>query len=572
MTTSLNAFTGTDDNKVYFFSDDQYIRYDKAAISVDEGYPRPIGGSWKFPFGQIDAVTDWDKGKAYFFSGKQCVKYDLKTDTVERGPVEIQSIWYGLPFDSVDAAVKWDDGTAYFFKGDQYVNYDIRKDHARPGFPKKFGAGNWPGMPFDSVDTVFKWDRNTAIFVKGAEFVRYNVKKDRVEGGVQPFTAVMWPGLIWRRAEYNWMGDTPGIEGRKLSELTLPATHDSAGYLFNREIAPVNDLPAWVVKLKKVSDDITKVLGDFNVIPSKAVSDLLVGLNASFSATQRYTIGEQIAYGVRSLDLRVCASRGDLYTYHGLLGAPVRYVLGQLKEFLETSRQEVLVVTASHMSNLSEDDHARFIGMIFEELGPHLFPYYPARPLGELTFGEVVNYNGGPASRVIFCYDLGGADTKPWLPADLWPSTGIYSVYTNTSDFAKMKSDQQEKLDRHAGTPSQMFELAWTLTPQSDDVMYEALYRIEALISGDLPPQVVNRILNKLLKRFGVPYLRPPYWHSLEELTRAASAGLRPFVAANAGKRINSLSVDFFEEAGAVRLAIDLSRQARGELAASGVS
>ncbi len=38
----------TNRSKVYFFKDDQYVRYDLEADRADSGYPRPIRGNWNF--------------------------------------------------------------------------------------------------------------------------------------------------------------------------------------------------------------------------------------------------------------------------------------------------------------------------------------------------------------------------------------------------------------------------------------------------------------------------------------------------------------------------------------------
>src|SRR6476469_566481 len=88
--------------KVFFFFNDQYLRYDVAADRVDPGYPLPIAENWP---GMAEA---------------------------------------GFASD-LDAAVNWGNGRAYFFKGSQYLRYDMTDDHVADGYPKPL-AGNWPGF------------------------------------------------------------------------------------------------------------------------------------------------------------------------------------------------------------------------------------------------------------------------------------------------------------------------------------------------------------------------------------------------------------------------------------------
>src|SRR2546423_11356512 len=94
----------------------------------------------------------WGDGKAYFFRGDQYVRYDIAQDHVDQGyPRPIAGSWPGVFEDGVDAAVVWGDGKAYFFRGDQYVRYDIEQDHADDGYPLPI-ASCWPGLFGDGVD------------------------------------------------------------------------------------------------------------------------------------------------------------------------------------------------------------------------------------------------------------------------------------------------------------------------------------------------------------------------------------------------------------------------------------
>ena len=124
--------------KVYFFRGPNYLRYDVAAESVDDGYPKPIAGNWNgldrggFDKG-IDAVINWGNGKIFFFRGPNYLRYDISADRVDDGfPKPIAGNWNGLDragFDKgVRAPVNWGNGKVFFFRGPDYVRFDIDVD------------------------------------------------------------------------------------------------------------------------------------------------------------------------------------------------------------------------------------------------------------------------------------------------------------------------------------------------------------------------------------------------------------------------------------------------------------
>jgi GH24 family phage-related lysozyme (muramidase) len=109
----IEAAANWGNGKVYFFKGNQYLRYDIAANAADPGYPRTIAGNWpgvaEAGFDGIDAAIVWPSGKAYFFRGDSYVRYDRAADKVDDGyPRPIAGNWPGLseagmagPFDAV---------------------------------------------------------------------------------------------------------------------------------------------------------------------------------------------------------------------------------------------------------------------------------------------------------------------------------------------------------------------------------------------------------------------------------------------------------------------------------------
>ncbi len=74
--------------KAYFFRNDEYIRYDIENNRVDENYPLKIKEYWHgWPdhWTQVWAAVDWGNGKVYFFSETEYLCYDKFFDRVDDG-------------------------------------------------------------------------------------------------------------------------------------------------------------------------------------------------------------------------------------------------------------------------------------------------------------------------------------------------------------------------------------------------------------------------------------------------------------------------------------------------------
>jgi hypothetical protein len=73
----------------------------------------------------------------YFFSGNQYVRFNTLTHAVDSGyPDLVASRWTGITFDRIDAATYWGNGKAYFFRGNEYIRYDTVMCRADPAYPR----------------------------------------------------------------------------------------------------------------------------------------------------------------------------------------------------------------------------------------------------------------------------------------------------------------------------------------------------------------------------------------------------------------------------------------------------
>ncbi|MBL8398255.1 MAG: hypothetical protein JNL84_08955 [Candidatus Accumulibacter sp.] len=191
-----------DNDNVYLFSGEWYVRYSNISNDIDEGYPKKIAGNWSgLPsefLANIDAALYRDSNdKLYLFKGSKYVR--MTGSAMDEGyPKPIAGNWSGLPVSfqqGIDAAfLRESNGKIYMFKGDQYVR--LTETTVDPGYPKPI-AGNWPGLPSafnDGIDAaLMRWDTHQIYFFRNRQYVRYT----NVGNGIDPG----YPKWI----DKNWM-------------------------------------------------------------------------------------------------------------------------------------------------------------------------------------------------------------------------------------------------------------------------------------------------------------------------------------------------------------------------------
>lgn len=200
--------------KAYFFRGDLYIRYDMMRDKMDPGYPRKTKQSftgWPSRFLEtVDAALVGEgqyKGKIYFFSADEYIRYDIAQKRVANGfPKRISGNWGGMPYDfaqGIDAAVSGQGplkGKAFFFKGDRYIRYDWATDRIDPGYPKGI-SGRWPGMPYaftTGIDAAINGtgaSQGKVYFFKGDQYIRYDWAKDKTDPGYPKPVKGNWYGI-----------------------------------------------------------------------------------------------------------------------------------------------------------------------------------------------------------------------------------------------------------------------------------------------------------------------------------------------------------------------------------------
>lgn len=204
------SFSGTDgfNNKIYFFKDNAYWRWDMEADVLDQNYPKEINVGWAGLPNDIGAATFSGNdsrypNKIYAFKGEQYWRWDMVKDELDAGyPKPIQIGWPGIP-SNIDAATF--SGTngfynkIYFFKGDLYWRWDMAKDKLDENYPKRISAG-WAGLPNDIDAAVFSGFEskypNKIYFFKDNLYWRWDMTVDQLDAGYPKEISAGWSGIF----------------------------------------------------------------------------------------------------------------------------------------------------------------------------------------------------------------------------------------------------------------------------------------------------------------------------------------------------------------------------------------
>eukprot|EP00667_Euglena_gracilis_P007958 EG_transcript_8050 len=199
-----------------------------------------------------------------------------------------------------------------------------------------------------------------------------------------------------------WMAQCrESLQSRRLIDLAMPGSHDSATYGLDmqKEFIPCyKGLPKGLQKFVK----------------RDAVD---------WSRAQRGCLADQLQAGCRYFDLRIAVdpATGQFWTCHGLFSNPFPDVLKEIADFLQTYRNEVVILDFQELHESGccfEETHSvthttalAFTRLLTDVLGPLLVPFGPRL---DLTLGDL----WATPHRVIAVHNH---PTKSALPAHIWP-------------------------------------------------------------------------------------------------------------------------------------------------------
>jgi Phosphatidylinositol-specific phospholipase C, X domain len=340
----------------------------------------------------------------------------------------------------------------------------------------------------------------------------------------------------------QWM-DNDKIQNKTLFDITLPCTHDSGAYRFASRLYSDS----------KSSNVPEALAGAFAVGKSfhLRVADMVEDLLRPICQAQSRPIEQQLNDGIRGLDLRVAGLNGGLYTGHGFIGEQIGHILGKVKQFLEQTKRELVVVMLGVGSSTPANERTRLEDFIQATFGDRLLPEkvdLKKTKIGDLTQGK---------SRLL----VTTSDTIPGIRSevDLGYTADLY-WWANTDDPAILRSKVVEKVKGRQG-PGDWAVPSWTLTGQMskvEDPAKEIAIKILALAAGGIA--MVPLMIPEFEKLIAL--LQPISDMSILKMSRKVNPELKGVVEGELAKdRINAIAVDFSEESPVVELAV--ARSAR---------
>lgn len=163
--------------KVYFFGDDQYIRW-TIGHGKDRGYPKNYDTNWNTFIKESNAAFNRMHGEKefyYFFNGDEYLKWERGKGALSGYPKKIADNWNSdFIKDGFDSVLSTDNNKLYFFKGDEYTRHTIGVGQD-PGYPKKI-ASSWDSdFIKDGFDFCFYNYNGKAYFFKGEQYIRHTI-------------------------------------------------------------------------------------------------------------------------------------------------------------------------------------------------------------------------------------------------------------------------------------------------------------------------------------------------------------------------------------------------------------
>jgi len=159
----------------------------------------------------------------------------------------------------------------------------------------------------------------------------------------------------------TWMADLAAQIGPlPLNKVALPGSHDTATYGITASSDFSPDEPSWL-----------------QIFDGKGIVDRVVRkLTAGWARTQGNDISQQLADGIRYLDLRICENPddGQIYTCHGLYSVAASDVVSQVAGFIAQHPKEIVILDFNHFYAISDDAFTAFGQQLIATFGDKLVP------------------------------------------------------------------------------------------------------------------------------------------------------------------------------------------------------
>lgn len=268
----------------------------------------------------------------------------------------------------------------------------------------------------------------------------------------------------------SWMYDNRElIYNKSLYDITIPGTHDSGSY--NLTGKTFIDIPNEYEGLIKIAE--------YLHIP---IDKIII----QWTQTQTVDITQQLNYGSRYLDLRICYYNNQWYIHHNfIVGIPLINVLDQIEQFLIKEQGEIVIIELTHILNSSEKAIKLLNNTLYTKFKDFL---YKTATYKNETIGKLV----GQGQRLFI---VSSADIYMY-------GNSIINTWANTYNTTQMiKYNDNVMNNWYTNKYKGLLKLSWVLTPTINTII-EGLFSDNSLtkLEKDLDSMLYTWMNNYLYK------------------------------------------------------------------------
>lgn len=244
----------------------------------------------------------------------------------------------------------------------------------------------------------------------------------------------------------NWMRDLPEkAKAKPLSQLCLPGSHDSFTYSLEPGSGAGPDQPPCIRRLTRTFPNISS------------------RIFMRWSRTQEADLLKQLQGGFRYFDIRLEAvdenDEREWRVLHCLMGARLRGLLLQVRQFLDEHPGEVVILDIQHTYSFLKSDHAAMASFLLSTFNHLLVPY-------ENTTMPSLGALQSKNNRVVVIYPPGAPSNMSF-----WPRKGCPTPWPETTDTSKLRSCLCEGLAKR--NPEHLFVSQGVLTPSTTTILFQ---------------------------------------------------------------------------------------------------
>ncbi|RBR11765.1 hypothetical protein FVER53590_30397 [Fusarium verticillioides] len=245
------------------------------------------------------------------------------------------------------------------------------------------------------LNTNYNTEIKEKVNAKLAEFLSRQGESARLQP-LEGYKITKTPDTPPSFEDYREWMSTPKIQGKKLCELKIPGTHNSAAYAFEREISPIlEDGLKILLNLRRGDAPSGHRIHDTEdiYIGSQAYDDLIDHITLLSQAhDETKNLKKQLEDGIRYLDLRIywddrIHDEGDYFIQHFLRGSRLDDLLKQVRDFVaqHSNSQEFIIVEfaqANFPGDVISEHSKKVAAKVRDILGPSVYmppdaPVYP---------------------------------------------------------------------------------------------------------------------------------------------------------------------------------------------------